>query len=134
MMTTDLQPNEIVRAVKIPLRGGRSGSAYLKMAQKASGFAICGAAAVVELDGSGALSHVAVGITGVANRAFRATETEKALRGKVPSADLLRTACQSAAQGVVALDDIHASADYRLDLARIFARRALGKAIERAST
>ena len=134
MMTTDLLPNEIVRAVRIPARGGRSGSAYLKMAQKASGFAICGAAAVAELDGSGALSHVAIGITGIANRAFRAVETEKALQGKKPSADLLRTACEKAAQGVAALDDIHASAEYRLDLARIFARRALEKAIKRAGS
>ncbi|MBI4474691.1 MAG: xanthine dehydrogenase family protein subunit M, partial [Acidobacteria bacterium] len=105
----------------------------LKMAQKASGFAICGAAAVVELDGSGALSHVAVGITGVGNKAFRAVETEKALNGKKPASDVLKAACEKASAGVVALDDIHASADYRLDLARIFARRALEKALERAA-
>lgn len=132
MLTTALEPNEIIREIQIPTRSGRAGSAYLKMAQKASGFAICGASAAVELDGSGALSHVAVGITGVANRAFRAVETENALQGKKPAADLLRSACETASNGVTALDDIHASAEYRLDLARIFARRALEAAIERA--
>lgn len=132
MMTTSLEPNEIVRQIQIPLSSGRTGSAYLKMAQKASGFAICGATAVVELDGSGALSNVSIGITGVASHVFRATETEKALKGQKPSTDLLKNACQKAAQGVVGLDDIHASADYRLDLACVFARRALESAIERA--
>src|SRR3989475_33980 len=132
MLTTALEPNEIVREIQIPLRSGRTGSAYLKMAQKASGFAICGAAAVVELDGSGRLSNVGIGITGVGNHAFRATETEKALKGQKPTPDLLKKACESAGKGVIALDDIHASANYRLDLARVFSRRALEAAIERA--
>jgi len=132
MLTTTLEPNELVREIQIPVRGGRAGSAYLKMAQKASGFAICGASAVVELDSSGAISHAAVGITGVGSRAFRASETEKLLRGVKPAADVLKRACEHASDGIIALEDIHASADYRLDLARIFARRALEKAIERA--
>ncbi len=132
MLTTALEPNEIVREIQIPLRSGRTGSAYLKMAQKASGFAICGAAAIVELDGSGRLSNVGIGITGVGNHAFRATETEKALKGQKPTPDLLKKACESAGKGVIALDDIHASANYRLDLARVFSRRALEAAIERA--
>src|SRR5262249_19075204 len=48
MLTTALDSNEIVREIQIPVKTGRTGSAYLKFAQKASGFAICGAAAVVE--------------------------------------------------------------------------------------
>ena len=59
-------------------------------------------------------------------------ETEKALKGQKLSADLLKNACQKASNGIVALDDIHASAEYRLDMARIFARRAVQAAIERA--
>ncbi len=132
MLTTALDRNEIVREIQIPVKSGKTGSAYLKMAQKASGFAICGAAALIEVDGSGALSNVAIGITGVGNRAFRATKTEAELRGKKPSIDVLKKACEHASDGVTALDDIHASAEYRLDLARVFARRALEAAIARA--
>ena len=132
MMTTALEPNEIVREIQIPLKPGKSGSAYLKMAQKASGFAICGAAAVVEMDGSGALSNLAIGITGVGSFAYRATKVEAALKGQKPTADVLKKACEKAGDGIIALEDIHASADYRLDLARIFARRAIAAAIERA--
>ena len=133
MMTTALEPNELVREIQVPVKSGTSGSAYLKMAQKASGFAICGAAAVVELDGSGAMSNVAIGITGVGGRAFRATKTEGALKGQKPTASLLKDACSKASDGIIALEDIHASADYRLDLARIFARRAVEAALERAA-
>jgi aerobic carbon-monoxide dehydrogenase medium subunit len=132
MMTTALEENELIREVQIPTKADKTGSAYLKMAQKASGFAICGAAAVVQIDASGSLSNVAIGITGVAAHAYRATATETALRGQKPSRDVLKAACEKASDGIIALDDIHASADYRLDLARIYARRVIEAAIERA--
>lgn len=129
MMTTALDPHELVREIQIPVKSGKVGSAYLKMAQKASGFAICGVAAVVELDGSGAIAHAAIGITGVASYAFRSGAVETALKGAKPSPEILKKACQRAADGFIALEDIHASAEYRLDLARIYTRRALQAAI-----
>jgi aerobic carbon-monoxide dehydrogenase medium subunit len=132
MMTTALATGEIVREIRIPTGSGQTSSAYLKMAQQASGFAICGAAATVERDGNGQISSLGIGLTGVAARPFRANETEQALIGAAASAETLRAACDKAANGIIALDDIHASADYRLDLARIFARRALERALERA--
>ena len=64
--------------------------------------------------------------------AFRASKTEAALEGVRPTGDVLKKACEKASDGIIALEDIHASADYRLDLARIYARRALQAAIERA--
>jgi aerobic carbon-monoxide dehydrogenase medium subunit len=131
MMTTALEQNELVREIQIPVKSGRAGSAYLKMAQKASGFAICGVAAAVELDTAGALSNAAIGITGVGSYAFRASKAEAALKGVQPTRDALKKACEKASDGIFALEDIHASADYRLDLARIYARRALQVAIER---
>jgi len=134
MLTTALEANEVVREIQIPVTTGKVASAYIKMAQKASGFAICGAAAVVEIDSAGKLANVAIGITGVGNRAFRAAKTEAALKGQAPSAGALRTACEKAGDGIIALDDIHASADYRLDLSRIYARRALEAALERADS
>jgi aerobic carbon-monoxide dehydrogenase medium subunit len=132
MMTTALEPNELVREIQIPIKPGKTGSAYLKMAQKASGFAICGVTAAVELDGSGILSNVAIGITGVGSHAFRASKAEAALKGARPTPDSLKKACEKATDGIFALEDIHASADYRLDLGRIYSRRALQAAIERA--
>jgi len=132
MMTTALDQNEIVREIQIPVSTATTGSAYVKMAQKASGFAICGVAAVVELDASGVMSNVAIGITGVGSYAFRADKTEAALKGQKPTAEIIKSACDKASDGVIALDDIHASADYRLDLARVYARRAVQAALERA--
>ena len=131
MLTTALEPGEIIREIRIPIPSGSNGSAYLKLAQMASGFAICGAAAQVAIE-NGTVSAVSVGITGVSSSAYRATETEDALRGQNATSDTVSAAAAKAADGITALDDIHASAGYRLDLARIFAARAIGAAIERA--
>ena len=131
MLTTALEQSEIIREVRIPVPENVGGSAYTKLEQMASGFAICGVAAYVELNDD-QISKVAIGVTGVAPSAYRAKETENELLGQKPSElDAIRAAAK-AADGIVALDDIHASADYRLDLARIFTTRAIEKAIARA--
>jgi carbon-monoxide dehydrogenase medium subunit len=131
MLTSSLVAGEIVREVRMPRIGDRSATAYVKMSQRASGFAMCGAAAMVSLDEGGRLDDVAIGITGVGSSAYRATRTEDALRGKHPDDTAITAAAAHAADGVVALDDIHASAEYRINMAATFTRRAIQRALER---
>ena len=71
-----------------------------------------------------------VGITGVGEHTYRATTVENALRGKPASA--IAAASDRATEGVSALSDNFASADYRQHLARVFTRRALEEAAARA--
>ena len=71
-----------------------------------------------------------VGITGVGEHAYRATGVENALRGKQASA--IATASERAADGISALSDNFASADYRQHLARVFTRSELEEAAARA--
>ena len=123
MLQTAVQPGEILSAIRVPTTP--KSVAYEKFAQKASGFAICGVAVVVE---AGAAR---VGITGVSGKAYRATAVESALRGKF-SASLIPGASGKAAQGVEALSDIHASSEYRSHLAGVLTRRALERALARA--
>jgi aerobic carbon-monoxide dehydrogenase medium subunit len=78
------------------------------------------------------VQSVAVGITGVGGKPYRATSTEHALRGKSASAEAIAQAAGLATEGVEALEDIHASTEYRLHLARTYTRRALQNAVERA--
>ncbi len=136
MLTTQLRPGEILTQVRIPLLAPRTGTAYCKLHQPASGFAIVGAAARVVLNKSGKIEGVAVGMTGVGPKAYRAEAVEKALRGqkvapKLP-AEVLKNAARHAADGVEPLADLHASAEYRREMAAVFIRRALERAIVRA--
>jgi len=133
LLTTQLRPGEILTEVRVPALGPRTGTAYAKLHQPASGFAVVGAAARVALGRGGKIDEVTLGITGLGAKAFRATAAEKALRGKKPNAKLVAAAVRNVAQGIEALSDIHASAEYRREMASVYLRRALERAIERAS-
>jgi carbon-monoxide dehydrogenase medium subunit len=134
LLTTQLRPGEILTEVRVPVLGARTGTAYAKLHQPASGFAIVGAAACISLSAEGRISEVALGITGLGAKAFRAAGVEKALRGKSPDAKLLADATRRAGDGVEPLSDIHASADYRREMASVYSRRALERALQRASS
>jgi len=125
MMQTAVEPNEILCEIRLPITP--QSVAYAKFAQKASGFAITGVAAVVNKTNG----RVSVGITGVAPKPYRATTVEELLRGKPLSAESIRTAAAKAADGVEPLNDIHASAEFRAHLARVYCERALARAAGR---
>jgi carbon-monoxide dehydrogenase medium subunit len=125
IMQSAVQPDEILCEIRLPVTS--NSVAYAKFAQKASGFAIVGVAAVL---GQGAGS-IRVGVTGVSAKAYRAAAVEKELTGKPLSPDTIRAASAKAAQGIDPLNDIHASAEFRAHLATVFCQRALENALQR---
>ena len=132
MLTTQLRPGEILTQVRVPILAPRTGTAYCKLHQPASGFAIVGVAACVTVNRSGKIEEVAIGVTGLGPKPYRAAAAEKALRGKKTNPKLLADAARTAAQGTEPLSDLHASAAYRREMAAVFTRRALERAIARA--
>ncbi len=132
MLTTQLRPGEILTEVRVPIIGKGSGAAYCKLPQPASGYAVVGVAARVAL-ANGKLAQVNIGVTGVGPKAYRAEHVEDALRGKKASEKSIAEAASHAAHGIDALADLHASADYRREMAVVFTRRALALAIARAT-
>jgi aerobic carbon-monoxide dehydrogenase medium subunit len=129
---TALAPNEIVIEVRFPAPAGRSGSAYAKFAHPASGFAIVGVAAVATVKGDGSVERAAIAVTGAAPSPFRATAAERAIVGTRGDANAVVTAAAKAADGVEAMSDLVASAEFRRHLVTVYARRALERAIEHA--
>jgi len=132
MLTTALRPGEILSQVRVSPKSPNTGGAYEKMAQPASGFAIVGVAALVTAGKAGKLEDAAIGITGLGPKAFRAESVEKALRGKTGSPKLFGDAARAAADGIEPLSDLHASRDYRREMAIVYTRRALTRAFDRA--
>jgi aerobic carbon-monoxide dehydrogenase medium subunit len=121
-----------VTGVRVPRSNGKTGSAYIKVRNKASHYALVGAAAVVALDDDGTCSNIAVGLTGAASKAFRLSDVEDALKGsRLDDGDV-----QGALDGVGKLDvdwmdDLFGSADYRKHLAGVVAQRAIAAAKSR---
>ena len=126
ILTSAVKPGEILKSIQLPATAKTV--AYVKFAQKASGFAIAGVAAIVDK----ARNAVAIGVTGVAAKAYRAAGVESSLRGVELSTATIAMAAQKAADGIDPLSDIHASAEFRAHLARVQTKRALELAASRA--
>lgn len=125
LLQTALRPDEVLSRIRIAPSADTT--AYVKTDQKASGFALCGVAVMV----SRPEGRARIAVTGVAPVPFRARAAEARLAGSAFDAAALRSAAAAAADGIDALGDIHASAEYRVHLTAVNTRRALERALAR---
>ncbi len=132
MLTTALEPSEILRELRITKPAGRFGQAYQKVRHPASGFAVVGVAVSLKFAADGKCETAGVGVTGVSSKAYRATAVEATLAGKELTEQTITEAASQATDGIDANSDLYASEDYRRHLAQIHTRRAITTAVARA--
>ncbi|MGH7088907.1 MAG: FAD binding domain-containing protein [Stellaceae bacterium] len=128
-MTPGLEPDEMATGVTLPCWPEGHGYAFIEFSRRHGDFAICSAAALIEVKG-GRIARASVTIGGVGPKPVRARETETRITGEAPSEALFREACESCRK-IEAMSDVHAPADYRQHLATVLSRRALEKALTR---
>jgi aerobic carbon-monoxide dehydrogenase medium subunit len=131
VFATDLAEDEIVTAIRLP-PGAAAGSAYEKFEQPASHLPLAGVCAVVTVENE-VITSAKVAVTGVASRPFRARHSERTLISAPATHDSIAAAAASVPDGVRPLSDQHATGPFRLHLAEVLTRRALTRAIARAS-
>jgi carbon-monoxide dehydrogenase medium subunit len=131
MLTTAIEPIEVITRVTFPVFTLGEGAAYAKLRHPASRYAIVGVAASVRVAGA-AVEAVRVGVTGAGVKAVRQPDVEAALVGSDGSAEAVAAAADRAGEDIDYLGDIHASADYRKAMVKVYTRRALTEALRRA--
>jgi aerobic carbon-monoxide dehydrogenase medium subunit len=122
--TSALEPNEILREIRIATPPEGSRGTYLKFSRRSQDWAIVAVAAQVTITGHD-VSNVAIGLTGMGSKPLRATAVEQALKGKAAHDEDLRKASERAAEGTDPPQDLNGSPDYRRHLAQVLTRRAL---------
>ena len=132
LLTTSLQPDEVITEITIPVPADRTGAAYEKHRHPASGYAVVGVAAVVTLGEGETCQSARIAVTGATSKATRATAAEQALAGQALTAETIGRAAQAATEGLELNGDHYASADYRRHLVTVYTRRALERAASRA--
>lgn len=132
VFTSALRPDELLTEVRVPAQGAGSGGAYEKHPDPASGYAIVGIAAQVQVSG-GNFAAARIGMTGLGPKAMRLTAVEAALAGKPATPATVAAAAAHAADGLVFVDDSRGSAAYKANLATVFTRRALTRALAAAT-
>lgn len=110
IFTTSLEENEMITEIHIPKA---KNGVYLKFPQPASRFAVVGCAVIK--DGN----RIKVGLTGVADTAYRASGVESNYNGDA------KAAAEHAVDDVDVMGDNFASSEYRSHLAKVFTERAL---------
>jgi carbon-monoxide dehydrogenase medium subunit len=127
---TALEEHELVVSVDIPLDG--AGSAYAKLFNPASRYAIVGACAKVSVSG-GVCAAASVAIGGLTPCARQASSVAAALVGQPLNDATIKAAAAAVANdlGEDVMGDIHASETYRRAMAPVYVERALRAAAAR---
>lgn len=130
---TALEEGELITRVTVPPVGSGTGSTYLKVNHPASDYAVVGVAASVTVE-DGVCSDVRLAVGGVVGKPVLVEGVSQALVGKAPSDDTIAVAADAVAAALTnPIGDLFASGDYRVHLAKIYARRALTEATRRAA-
>jgi len=135
LFTTAIEPGDLLTEVEIPASPARSGVAFLEISRRHGDFALAGAAAVVALDDAGRCTTARVAFLSLGDRPVIADHVTSTLVGQVPSADAIRAAAEAAAaHDIDPTTDLHASSDFRRQLAAVLTRRVLARAFDEART
>lgn len=130
--TTALKPYEILTEVIIPKPPKGHGWSWKKFERKAGDFATVNTAVIVTPGKKGEIQKASIAVGAVHNHPYRATEAEKLLQAKRPSAELIERAAAAAAAYAEPSSDLRGSAEYKKEMTKVFVRRALREALERA--
>jgi carbon-monoxide dehydrogenase medium subunit len=121
---TGIAPDELLLAMRFPRLAPDTRSCFLELARRHGDFAIAGVAAVLRVT-EGRVAEARLALAGVDATPVRAGGAEAALAGEAVSPDVLAHAAELAAGECSPSADLHGSADYRRQLVRVLAERAL---------
>ncbi|MQA74838.1 MAG: xanthine dehydrogenase family protein subunit M [Solirubrobacterales bacterium] len=126
---TAVEPGEILRSISIPALGEGAGAGYSTLSVASDSKAIVRAAALVR--GNGTIDEARVALAVVGPVPIRHSGMEEALRGGAATADAAREAAEAIGEDLEPIADAHGSTEYRRQMARVVARRAVDEAIAR---
>ena len=132
-LEVDLKPDEILTEIQVPPIPPNTGVAHEKLMFQKGDLGIVGAAASITINpSSGVCEGARIALSNVASTPFRAKGAEKVLIGKAINDKVLEEAGDAAAKEVSPPSDVHGSEEYRRAMTKVFLKRVVTKALERA--
>jgi CO/xanthine dehydrogenase FAD-binding subunit len=130
-LVTDIAPDELLIEIDFKLPLTDSGWCFTEIARRHGDFAIVAVAVLLNCGSDRSINFARIALGGVGPAPLRVEAAEEILLGERPDAELFRRASDNAAQALDPPADIHASSDYRRQLAGVLVRRALATAASR---
>ena len=123
---THLDTQEILMAIRLPPPPPHSAGCYLRFTpRREMDIAVAGVGAWLRLGARGEVMETRVALAAVAPTPLRAPQAERCLRGERLTVKLIEEAAHLAARDATPISDTRGSAEYRRELVRTLARRAL---------
>jgi carbon-monoxide dehydrogenase medium subunit len=127
MMATALAEDELLLEARLPLLSPDTRFGFYEFSRRAGDYALAMALVTFRLQ-DGVIVAPRIGVGGAEARPRRMAAAEAVLAGRGPDSESFRAAAEAAADAVEPMEDIHADAEFRLDLVRAVTRRALERA------
>ena len=131
LLTTALEPDELLVEILVPKAPPRTGSAFVELARRQGDFALAGVATQITCSGDN-IAEVRMAACGVGPGPIRLAAAEDIIMRDGLTDATAKRAAKAAAEEVDPSNDLHATASYRRHLTGIMASRALMRAGERA--
>ena len=131
-LATAIEPDELLTEIRFPNFSGRTGWGFQEVSRRRGDFAVVNAAVLVNLDNDGRCQKARIVVGGVSGTPLRLKSLEADLVGSTLDPRTLADVAEQAKDGLSPQSDVHASAEYRRDVAAVLIRRSLETAAERA--
>ena len=128
IMTTTLAEDELLTEVRLPLLAPDTRFGFYEFNRRAGDFALSMALAAYRVE-NGRIVEPRLAVGGAEPHARRIGDAEQALAGRPPMAESFAEAAEAAAAAVDPMEDAQTNAEYRRDLVRTVARRALERSL-----
>jgi aerobic carbon-monoxide dehydrogenase medium subunit len=132
LFTTDLKADEILVEIRVPVPPARSGGAYRKLKRKTGDFAAAAVAVQLSLSQDGTVARAGIALTNAGPTPIEAVAASKFVAGKTLDEKTIAETAKLAAQAGSPSADRRGSVEYKREMARVMAGRALRAAFERA--
>jgi carbon-monoxide dehydrogenase medium subunit len=133
ILEVDLEPDEMLVEIQVPVPREHTGVAHEKLMVMQGDAGIVGAAASITLrSGNGICEDARIVLSNAASIPLRAKEAERCLIGKAINEDLITEAGEVASKEADPPSDIHASAEYRREMVKVFVKRVAKRALQLA--
>jgi aerobic carbon-monoxide dehydrogenase medium subunit len=129
LMTTALEPDEIVVSVRLPQAAPGESHAYLQFSRRVGDFAIAGVAVTLLLEGN-RVKQLRLGVGGVEDKPVVLAELAARARGHAADAAWAAALAKAARDAVEPTGNPRVPAVYRRELVEVLTRRALLKALD----
>ena len=126
--TTALHADEVIVEVRLPQLDEAWRCGFMEFSRRKGDFALAMALAALRLEGE-RIVEARLGVGGAEHRPRRIEAAEQILISEIARPEVLAEAGAAVAAALDPASDIHASAEYRRDLAQVMTRRAIAEAL-----